>query len=115
MYRNIEDIEKEMDKRIAETGAFLEAWRNVTFPTKKDGTPFKNMSKNFKGAKFVPNPYAMQAHENTLEIYACTRNTGYNKDFLLRNCKVYEQQRQADTQAGKPCTEGFNAESDLYL
>lgn len=68
MYRNIEDIEKEMDKRIAETAAFLEAWRNVKFPTKKDGTPFKNMNKNFDGAKYVPISYAMQANENELVV-----------------------------------------------
>lgn len=101
MYRNIEDIEKEMDKRIAETGAFLEAWQNVTFPTKKDGTPFKNMSKNFKGAKFVPNPYAMQAHENELEIYACARNTGYIKDTI--SCyEIVKYMSNSDKPTRKP-------------
>lgn len=101
MYRNIEDIEKEMDKRIAETAAFLEAWRNVKFPTKKDGTPFKNMNKNFDGAKYVPISYAMQANENELEIHACTRETGYIKDTI--SCyEIVKYMNNSDKPTRKP-------------
>lgn len=82
MYYNIEDIMKEMNKRIAETGAFIEAWKNVKFLTKKDGTPFKNMSKNFEGAKYIPISYAMQADENELKIYAYIREAGYISDTI---------------------------------
>ena len=44
-YYNLDGIKTELEKQIEETTAKLEAWENVTFPTKKDGTPFKGVRK----------------------------------------------------------------------
>ena len=50
-YYNLEGIKTELNKRLSYEKSILKAWENVTFPTKKDGTQFKAMSKNFDGAK----------------------------------------------------------------
>lgn len=40
-YYNLEGIKTELNKRLSYEKSILQAWENVTFPTKKDGTPFK--------------------------------------------------------------------------
>lgn len=66
----IENLKKEKEKELSQYIALKKAWENVSFPTKKDGTPFKNMTKNFKGAK-----YYIGAHSITNCNYILTVNT----------------------------------------
>lgn len=47
----IMNIEREK-RALAEYQALLEAWENVEIVTKKDGTPFKTLKRNFKGCIF---------------------------------------------------------------
>ena len=46
-----DSIKKELQETIYSKTQALEMWQNVKYPTKKDGTPFANLSKNFEGAK----------------------------------------------------------------
>lgn len=48
------NIISKFKQRNAEDRARLDAWEAVTFPTKKDGTPFARMQQNISGAKIVP-------------------------------------------------------------
>ena len=45
-----EDVRKRLRETIDYYDRRIKLWENVTFPTKKDGTPFKVFSKNFDGA-----------------------------------------------------------------
>lgn len=81
-YYEVNDIKKEIEKRIEKNAAFLSAWEKVTFPTKKDGTPFANMQKNIDGAKYSPVSYAMQGGEYELTVYAQTPKCGYIHDSI---------------------------------
>lgn len=85
-YINLDEITTALKKRIATNKAFLKAWQAVSFPTKKDGSPFKTMSKNIDGAKYKLENYAMQPGEYELNIYTHTPETGYIHDYI----KCYE-------------------------
>lgn len=50
-HNNSDSIKQELRNTIYSKTQALEMWQNVTYPTKKDGTPFANLSKNFEGAK----------------------------------------------------------------
>lgn len=50
-HNNSDSIKKELQETIYSKTQALEMWRNVKYITKKDGTPFANLSKNFEGAK----------------------------------------------------------------
>lgn len=73
MLYTIENLKKEKEKELAQYTALKKAWEDVSFPTKKDGTPFKNMTKNFKGAR-----YYIGAHSLTDCNYILTVNTVVN-------------------------------------
>ena len=47
---SLNSIKRDLKDYIEENKALLEAWERVTYLTKKDGTPFKSMSKNFNKA-----------------------------------------------------------------
>ena len=47
---SLNSIKRDLKDYIEENKALLEAWERVTYLTKKDGTPFKSMSKNFNNA-----------------------------------------------------------------
>lgn len=79
---NLDGIKTELKKRIDETQCFLKAWNAVTFPTKKDGTPFVTMSKNISGAKYGAEQYALQPGENKLTVYTRTELSGYKNDTI---------------------------------
>ena len=67
-YYNLDGIKTELNKRLSYEKSILQAWENVTFPTKKDGTPFKTMSKNFDGAKLYLDNFAWRDYEKKLEV-----------------------------------------------
>lgn len=85
-YYDLDDIVTSMRKDIARYTAFADAWRKVEFPTKKDGKPFANMSKNITGAEYSAVSYAMQQGENELTVYTQSSATGYIHDTI----KVYD-------------------------
>lgn len=59
MKYKIENLKKEKEKILAQYIALKNAWENVTFPTKKDGTPFKSLAKNFSGARYYIGAYSI--------------------------------------------------------
>ena len=71
-YYDLEGIKNELKKRIDINQCFLAAWKNVEFCTKKDGTYFKNISKNFENAKYGTKNYCT-VYENELTVYVCTK------------------------------------------
>ena len=102
-YYNFNDIIDDMKKDIARHAAFAEAWRKVEFPTKKDGKPFANMSKNIIGAKYSTVSYAMQAGENELTVYTRTSASGYIYDTIT----VYSPVRYLQDPAMVAKTENY--------
>lgn len=77
----IEQLKVKTESRIAQTKAFIEGWENVTFPTKKDGAPFKNMAQNFSGADYRKADYSLQDGEYRLSVcvrYQSVSNAGYS-------------------------------------
>lgn len=83
-YYNLDGIKTEIKKRISEHKTLLRAWKNVTFPTKKDGTPFKIMSKNFENAKFYNDITAWRDYEKKLKVVAFDNLNGYISEDI--NC-----------------------------
>lgn len=74
---NLDGIKTELFTTITRKKAILTAWENVTFPTKKDGTPFKIMSKNISGATYFEEAYAMQPGEYMLRVCTWADGSGY--------------------------------------
>lgn len=99
MKYQVENLKKEKEKILAQYIALKNAWENVTFPTKKDGTPFKNVSKNFNGAKYYIGAYSITDCNYMLDVYTsvnyknggteyisdsiyCSENLKYMKDSI---------------------------------
>lgn len=76
-YYNLEGIKTELNKRLSYEKSILQAWENITFPTKKDGTPFKVMSKNFENAKFYNDITAWHDYEKKLKVGTFDDFNGY--------------------------------------
>lgn len=70
MLYTIENLKKEKEKKLAQYTALKRAWEDVSFPTKKDGTPFKNMTKNFKNAKYYIGAYSITDCNYILRVNA---------------------------------------------
>ena len=84
-YYNLEGIKTELNKRLSYEKSILQAWENVTFPTKKDGTPFKVMSKNFENAKFYNDITAWHDYEKKLKVgnsHCRIKEEEYNRKLL---------------------------------
>lgn len=62
--------------------AFLHAWENVSFPTKKDGSAFKQMQKNISGATYYMESWAMQPGEYRIRVNAHCNCAGYISDEI---------------------------------
>lgn len=99
MNRNCNDIEEALKKEIAITKAIIEAWKNVRFVTKKDGTSFKNLSRNIENAYLFNESYHIKNVENKLRVFTrrkhnegfycedvidCYRSTQYWNDERIK-------------------------------
>lgn len=74
----ITQLKKDRDIAIAK----LQAWSKVTFPTKKDGTPFKIMSKNISGATYFQEEHALQPGEYKIRVGGWCDASGYFTDEI---------------------------------
>ena len=81
-YYNLDGIKTELQKRLSEHETILKCWLDVEFLTKKDGSPFKNMSQNFKNAKYVKNEYSINNHEYILKVGGWDDRNGYINDSI---------------------------------
>lgn len=102
-YYNFDGIKTELEKELDKNRAFLAAWKNVSFPVKKDGKPFSVISKNIDGAKISACAYAMQAGENELTVYTFSTNCGYIHDSI----KLYELVRYLKDESMIAKTENY--------
>lgn len=96
MYYMVENLKKEKECNLAQCIAFKNAWEKVTFPTKKDGTPFKNVSKNFSGARYYIGAYSITNCNYMLTVNAIAEynngTTKYISDdiYCSKNLKYME-------------------------
>lgn len=87
-YYDLDGIQTEIKRQIERTKCLIEKWENVTYPTKKDGAPFKNMSKNFDGATYT-------AKDNSAELSICgwSEFSGYEHDSIFCHETKYENMK----------------------
>ena len=52
-YFKLEELKEKLSKRIKNIDAEINAWQKVEILTKKDGSAFKQLQKNFKNAKIT--------------------------------------------------------------
>lgn len=76
------DIRTSLEKDLIKAETLLKAWENVTYPTKKDGTPYAVMSKNINGATYAKCPWASREGEIDLTVYAHDDTNGYISDSI---------------------------------
>nr|DAI02060.1 MAG TPA: hypothetical protein [Bacteriophage sp.] len=93
------DVRRKLENDLGEAQALKSAWQNVTYPTKKDGTPFAAMSKNFRGAVYRPTAYSIRDGKYELVIYAHSDTCGYIDDYLACYANADDL---SDTQKSKP-------------
>lgn len=86
---NLDGIIVTLNKELDQLKCELEAWQAVTFPTKKDGKPYSVMGKNFSGASYVADNYAVQPGEYKIQV--CFRTTYCGYQIADINC--YEMVR----------------------
>lgn len=102
-YYNLDAIKTGIEKEISVASANLEAWKKVTFPTKKDGKPFSVMSKNINGARYSLESYAMQPGEYELTVSSWSSAAGYVSDTV----KAHELVRYLKDESMKAKTENY--------
>ena len=77
-YYNLDGIQTEIKREIERTKCLIETWGKITYLTKKDGTPFKNMNENFNGAT-----YAKKYNNPELSICGWSKFSGYEHDYIF--------------------------------
>ena len=94
-YKNLEDIKKEFKKRIDEQKTLLEAWEKVERVTKKDGSDFVALAKNFKNATVKNNEFVLRPSKQ-IQIYGITKNNKYVDDSIETTELVKYSKRPVD-------------------
>jgi hypothetical protein len=100
-YYDLNEIKTAIRNDIEKHEAFLHAWENVSFPTKKDGSAFKQIQKNISGATYYMESWAMQPGEYKIRVNARCNCAGYisdeiNAHNLVRYLK--DENKKAKTQ-----------------
>lgn len=83
---NLDGIKTNISKEIAVCEGALNAWKNVTFPTKKDGSEFAVFSKNIKGASVYTSTTAIQPGILEATVTYNVPHCGWNDDTI----RLYE-------------------------
>lgn len=65
----LNEITMELENRIAEHKALMDAWSKVEKVTKKDGKEFALLSKNFKNVVVRNKDYSIQSNAKELKVY----------------------------------------------
>lgn len=106
---NLDGIKTNLKNEIDEREAILRAWENVTFPTKKDGKPFTNMSKNINGAIYRTADYGLSANNMILKVF-----TNSNFKYVSDSIDCYTLVRYLKDEKKIAKTENYMAK-ELYL
>ena len=77
---NMDGIKTAWEKDLSRYETIVKAWENVTFPTKKDGTPFKVMSKNINGARYIHSDCSLSPFGMKVIVSAWDERNGYVSD-----------------------------------
>ena len=72
---NLKDEKEDYEKK-------LQAWKNFKIVTKKDGTPFSVLSKNFEGASIGKYSIVEDSDHPYLTVNYQTDRTGYHSDHI---------------------------------
>lgn len=100
-FYDLNDIKNAISYDIEKHEALLKAWENVTFPTKKDGSAFKQMQKNISGATYYIASWAMQPVEYRIRVNAHCNCAGYITDEIDAHVLVKylkDENKKAKTQ-----------------
>ena len=89
--KDLKNIVKELENRIDEHEALLEAWQNVKRLHKKDGSDFSALSKNFENAKIEDEPYSIYPSK-IVKVWNCG-NSGkyYNEEIKCTQIVRYSK------------------------
>ena len=79
---SLEQIKMDLEKDIVKNKSKLETWKRVTYLTKKDGSPYKIMAKNFENAK-----YGSRFNTFYLEISCECNNNHKFQEYTLEKIK----------------------------
>ena len=109
-YYNLDGVKTELRKRIEAANAKLEAWQAVTFPTKKDRTPFASMSKNIDGAKYNRPAHSLRSGEYELTVYCHSNMNGYISDYIY--CYANVEDLKDDTMKAK--TQNYGVKESFW-
>lgn len=82
MLYTIENLKKKKERELAQCVALKKAWENVSFPTKKDGTSFKNMTKNFKNARYYIGAYSLTDCNYVLKVDAVANYSNGTSEYI---------------------------------
>lgn len=67
--KDLEMIKKEIEEKRQYNKDCLEAWENIKRLSKKDGSDFSSLSKNFNGLKVIKEIHSLFPEERELTIY----------------------------------------------
>lgn len=96
---DLNEITTKMENKITRAKGLLSAWQAVTFPTKKDGTAFKILSKNIDGATLAQSKYNPHYGENILTVYTdYLKGCGYCSDdiYCYDTVSAYTNNKRAE-------------------
>ena len=79
--KDLKNIVKELENRIDEHEALLEAWQNVKRLHKKDGSDFSVLSKNFENAKIEDEPYSLYPVK-IVKVWNCGKSGKYYNEEI---------------------------------
>lgn len=86
--RRYEEVKESIQNSINFYEARIKAWENVSFPTKKDGTQFKVLSKNFEGAK-IGVYYPVEDYGNPYLTVCGEEKHGNNTRYFSDHMEIY--------------------------
>ena len=79
--KDLKNIVKELENRIDEHEALLEAWQNVKRLHKKDGSDFSVLSKNFENAKVEDESYSIYPAK-IVKVWNCGKSGKYYNEEI---------------------------------
>lgn len=93
--KDLEIIKKEIEEKRQYNKDCLEAWENVKRLSKKDGSDFSSLSKNFDGLKVIKETYNLFPEERKLTVYFKS-NGKYELDSIPNVEMVRYSKRNVD-------------------
>ena len=112
IYYSVEELVKGIEKELTKNTAILNAWKTVTYPTKKDGTPFNTLSKNIAGARLYRPGHCLLSGQNVVEVCLNVPGQGWITDDVYAYAMVEDLK---DTDPRKAKTQNYMAKESTWL